>query len=286
MDLNKITGLINMGNTCFLNSAMQLIMNCPLLVTMILNNNFEDENMNKYKKTFEDYFNENTKRLGPKILYKRYQLLNKNYTGLTQEDSHEYLTFIIDDITELSKHKSEIKELFEIILDDNIKCTECGYTTSVKINDNILSLTPQDCNNLQQCIEKILKKELINDWKCDRCNKKVNSIKNSSFNKLPKYFFIYINRFIYHNSNIAKDNVLIDIPIELQSENIEPAQVFNYYYLTGIIFHYGNTNGGHYFSALKKEDKWFIIDDTDVREAQWDNIKQLLQYTYVILYSH
>ena len=41
--MNKLTGLHNLGNTCYLNSAMQLIINCTVLSKVIILSEFNQE---------------------------------------------------------------------------------------------------------------------------------------------------------------------------------------------------------------------------------------------------
>ena len=99
-------GLVNFGNTCFMNASIQLIMCAKIIGSFLLfsENYFSDSDITKYIQTWKDYMNPDTKILGPKILYHRYMILNKNYVGFTQEDSHEFLTFTLDDIIEQIKN--------------------------------------------------------------------------------------------------------------------------------------------------------------------------------------
>ena len=234
-----------MGNTCFINSALQLLFNCPILVGVI--NESNNDKLKKYKQTFDDYFRETTNTLGPLILYKRYQKLNNNYFGISQEDAHEYLTFIIDDIDELGKD-IDIKNLFQISLISKVNCEECNHYSKVSISEKMLSLSIDNCETLEDCFQKLYKKEVLdndNKWFCDKCNKKVLSSKKIYIDNLSKYLIICLNRFIFNGNNIIKNNNNISFP----------KIIFNNYFLRGIIYHIGNINGGHYicqYHAMEK----------------------------------
>lgn len=264
-----------MGNTCFINSSLQLLLNCPKLINKI--NESDNDNLLKYKQTIVDYFKETTNTLGPLILFKRYQKLNNNYFGKSQEDAHEYLTFIIDDIDELAKD-IDIKNLFQISLISKVNCEECSNCSKVKISEKILSLSIDNCQTLDDCLNKLKNKEILdndNKWFCDKCNKKVISNKEIYINKLSKYLIICLNRFIFNNNNIEKNNNNISFP----------NKIFDNYELKGVIYHIGNVNGGHYICSITRDgNNWFLIDDINITETTFEKLEKINNFAYILLY--
>jgi ubiquitin C-terminal hydrolase len=274
--MSKITGLQNLGNTCFINSSLQLLFNCPLLIETISNS--DNEELKKYKQTIKDYFQETTNTLGPLILFKRYQKLNKNYFGKSQEDAHEYLTFIIDDIDELGKDIN-IKNFLEISLISKVNCESCNNFSKVKISEKILSLSIDNCQTLNDSFNKLYNKEILDEdnlWFCDKCNKKVLSSKEIYIDSLSKYLIICLNRFVLDGNNIIKNNNNI----------IFPQILFNNYHLRGIIYHIGNINGGHYICSISRNgNEWILIDDTNIiEEISFEKLEQLNNNAYILLY--
>ena len=69
MDLTKIQGFNNMGNTCFMNSALQILFRCSAFTKYMLNTqDFESKVLKCYKITLSDYFNPKVNSLEPTII--------------------------------------------------------------------------------------------------------------------------------------------------------------------------------------------------------------------------
>jgi ubiquitin C-terminal hydrolase len=289
--MERLNGIQNIGNTCYMNSAIQLLLNYKVIIKFLKSNNFYNKNLNIFKKFIYEYENENAKPYNIKNL-----LSNKNneFNGFKQNDSHECLIELLDILEESINNEEKLRinnnqEIFILtipistLLDSiinfkmisNIKCSECNYISKTNIKEKILSL-PITQLSIQECIDDFQKIELLdekNKWFCDKCKKYVLAHKWLKIYKYPKYMTFQIKRFINSNGKFIKNNNSINIPIELNMNN-------NIYELRSYIHHDGNINGGHYVNNTKFNNKYYLLNDNNVNETNLNN----KNYAYIYLY--
>lgn len=288
-------GLVNFGNTCFMNASIQLLMCAKIIGSFLLfsETHFSDSDIIKYIQTWKDYMNPDTKILGPKILYHRYMVLNKNYVGFTQEDSHEFLTFTLDDIIEQIKNSlnnsnlnqsqkdeilNEFTKIFKIKFNQTVYYKNKNETSKSEIFENILTLPfAENCDTnsnvtLEDCVKLY-------------CNQEEDDFKLLyEFIDMPKYLFIGLKRFKVTRVFIQKIITEVEIPFETCCFDNKTT-----YALKGFIIHAGGVTGGHYYSygsrKIDSEIKWFCYNDTNVSEVSIDQVIAESKKAYMFLYS-
>ena len=199
MEKTHINGIINIGNTCYMNSVLQLLINCTVLTKFILNTNFNNTKINCYKKFLLDYFSDNLVR--PDII----KLLFPQFNNCYQHDAHEFLLNLIDVLNdEIKRDFNEqkiinisvnklIDILFDIKINSIIYCNETSDESKSKNNEKILSLSiPKNIENinLTDCINNFQEIEFLtgeSKWFNEKDNNYYDAIKKFYIKSYPKY---------------------------------------------------------------------------------------------------
>ena len=107
-----VTGLSNLGNTCFMNSCLQCLSNTIPLTEYFLTNKFQDEiNVHNpigtkgkltvnYAKTIKGLWCEVRSTYSPYILKSSIGEFQPMFSGYQQHDSQELLSFLLDGLHE------------------------------------------------------------------------------------------------------------------------------------------------------------------------------------------
>ena len=315
--INCISGLENIGNTCYLNVIIQLLNNIEELREISFNDNILNKIKLKKKKdkflTLEFFnllksMNIETTTIKPILFKKRLDITNDNFHGFTQHDCCEFLIYLLNNIHINLSSKVKIKysgtpknlrdrlyiksleswgdnfnkeysELVPLLFGQNkiIMKNKKNKNTYLFECYNILSLSIINCLTLYDCFDKFISKETLNDH-----NDYI--LKYEKLWRLPKYLFIQLKRF----NNNHKLNNFISFPLnnlDLQKYSDSYEKNNCMYNLIGVVHHYGNINFGHYISFIKdEENKWFCCNDNDVSEI--NNFKNIITNdVYLLLYQ-
>lgn len=283
--MNGFSGFANLGNTCYINSALFILTHIDCFNFYIMDKKTETLLLNEWKELYYLYWRQNCIISPNKFINSNRKLFitnNKNeFLENQQCDSIEYFLFFIETLHKELNQEEFFNTFFDIQC--NIKYLD---ETKEKVYFEktqkhwILSLNiPPQNTTIEECIKYTFQEEYIfgdNAWHDEKDNQKKNVYIQTFISIFPKILILQIKRW---NSVGNKLRHIIHI-----SEYLEFSNSDKKYELFGMIHHHGSTNqGGHYFSSLKKYNKWYCFNDTTIQEISFE--KLINETIYCLFYK-
>ncbi|KAM8972278.1 ubiquitin carboxyl-terminal hydrolase 50 [Pelodytes ibericus] len=248
-----VTGLCNMGNTCYMNAVLQCLSNTAPLVEYFLSWNLsESEKRDKGKVaiSFADLivnmWLEDTVSISPDTFLLAISEMYSLFGGQNQQDAQELLMYTLNALHEdlltmtktpkrrslLAKESSScsglgssqsessiITRLLQGVLRYDIICLECERTSEKNEVFTVLSLPIPDGNqtSLQDCLQCFFKQVMLT-WAdkmyCSHCKLRQDASVKVSISKPPKIIIFHFKRFEYQGQIRRKLNTNINFPLK------------------------------------------------------------------------
>jgi ubiquitin C-terminal hydrolase len=280
-------GFRNIGNTCYLNSGLQMLVqndNLYNLVTKYMDMSQPLTIIGNFMKEYRSPDNDTA--LVPSEIKKMIEERQEIFIGMGQQDSTEFIVFFLDIIDEEIRKidkSTEFRDIFGIEINTRTKCKirECLTISNRKEHNNFLLLDmDHNFNSLDDIYRNFKSSERMEDdnmYYCDNCKAKRIASKRYNIEKWAPHTYIWLKRYKQVGRTIQKIGKMIDVPLEWRHNMV----------LQGAVIHYGNLNGGHYVYVGKYNDKWYLYDDSSVSEiSSIEKLKGLLGYAYWLYYIH
>ncbi|KAL0908636.1 hypothetical protein M5K25_023140 [Dendrobium thyrsiflorum] len=303
-------GLINCGNSCYANAALQCLAFTRPLAAYLLEGLHAKTCPKKewcFTCALESLLMEANHRkspLSPVGIISHIHVIGSSFSQGREEDAHEFLRHAIDAmqsaclkeagpnaVTELAQETTLIQLIFGGYLHSKIKCMRCKGKSERR--ERMMDLTVEihgDIETLEIALARFTATEVMegeNKYKCGRCKSYEQAKKQLTILEAPNVLTIALKR--YQSGKFGKLNKMVRFPEYLNlapymrgSEDKSPV-----YRLYAVVVHNDVMNAafsGHYVCYVKNAlGKWFKADDSVVKQVEFQEV--LSQGAYMLLYA-
>ncbi|XP_019297684.2 inactive ubiquitin carboxyl-terminal hydrolase 50 isoform X1 [Panthera pardus] len=317
-----VTGLRNLGNTCYMNAILQCLCSISPLVEYFLSGKYItalqkdcSEVATAFAYVMTDMWLGDSECVSPEIFRSAFGNLYPAFMKKTQQDAQEFLIYVLNELHEslkkchrkscekgsiprccrktIANEVSIITQLFEGQLNYSIMCLKCENCTYKNEVFTILCLPiPSDYEcSLQDCLQCFFQQDTLtwhNQIHCSFCETKQETAVRASISKAPKVIIFHLKRFDILGT--MKRKLRTDIHYPLTNLDLSPyiCPVFRKhpkYNLCAVVNHFGDLDGGHYTAFCKNSvtQAWYSFDDTRVSEIPDTSVQTAT--AYLLFYS-
>ena len=247
----KPLGLINLGNTCFVNATAQCLMATQSLVSTA--SPAIVRALTKLKATPVHI-------IRPTELIEAISQLRPSLTSGSQQDAAEALEVMLTPNT--NQNPPSVQAPGEIA--DVISCVTCGSRSLMKSSlcPPILRI-PVTAPSLDLCLADFLTPQPLSGRRCGECHA-VSSEISTEILATPQAMAIHLLRFA-QDTQVHKNTSSVTFTPSIFLDGAS-------WHVTGIINHMGTLQQGHYNAYVRHHHRWFRCDDSRVTEITAETV--------------
>ncbi|XP_059690545.1 ubiquitin carboxyl-terminal hydrolase 42-like [Gavia stellata] len=292
-------GLLNLGNTCFLNSVLQCLTYTAPLANYLLSR----EHSRSCRQAgfcmmcvMEAHVNKvlcsSVSAIQPSaVIRDHFQL------GM-QEDAHEFLRYTVDamqraclsgssDLDISSQATTVVHQIFGGFLRSRVTCLSCKAVSDSYEAFLDIPLAIKAASSVTEALEDFVKPEQLDGescFRCSKCDKMVAASKRFTVHCAPRVLTVCLKRF--EDFTGGKISKIVEYPeyLDLRPYTSQTAGEPLLYALYAVLVHSGGScNAGHYFCYIKASNGlWYEMNDTSVDGCGIDTV--LRQQAYLLFY--
>jgi len=297
------TGYVNLGNTCFLNTALQILASCSKfqehLSILDVPQNTKCNDSQEFLREYLIFHRLSKNVASPHKLIGSLGKLYKQYNNCEQEDTNECILRIIDIIEKalIPPRGRKIKPSSPVIKNgmtpaDVLRCFSL-YAWKVSIYNKSIatsifygqmrqvvtcrkckqernnftdfnSLPIIGCDDVQSGISNIQQTEYLDNIDCEKCKTRTKIKKQNIIWKLPKILI-----FLFPIKDLKSLACVLKLSDNIYHDSDNVSVNIKKYELKAIGCHDGNTiESGHYYAYVRYSNKWFLANDECIERVE------------------
>uniref|UniRef100_A0A8C5XYB8 Ubiquitin carboxyl-terminal hydrolase n=1 Tax=Microcebus murinus TaxID=30608 RepID=A0A8C5XYB8_MICMU len=285
-------GLCNVGNTCYMNAALQCLTYTPPLANYVLS---QEHSLSCRRQeccmlcTMEAHVTRVLTQPGQVI--KPSLALAAGFHRYNQEDAHEFLMCTVDAMKKpLDGHSEDttlIRQIFGGYWRSQIKCLHCHGISDTFEPYLDIALDIEAAQSLNQALQWLVKPEHLDGedaYHCGTCLKKVPASKSLTVHTASKVLMLVLKRFSDVTGNKIAKEVQYPECLDMQPYMSQQKRGPLVYLLYAVLVHAGSScQSGHYFCFVKaRNGQWYKMDDAKVTGCHISSV--LSQHAYILFY--
>ena len=274
-------GFLNLGNTCYFNSTLQCLLNCTPLINYFNRHEYtgSDVAIIAFKDVINEYWNGNTNVVDPGLFLRQLTRWSSQFKGHLQQDSHEAYLCMLEGLHKATRHIKLKKSPYYL----NVDRDGCAFkqrhlekrSLITDIFDGQMKVTVSDVHyetfrsiELTPLPNATVDALVFDYFKAEKADDSNNTIKRTI--QFPPVCIALAFKQFFNKVTINIKNTL-DLTWFLDKSHHCP--FVPKYELYGVILHGGNRHGGHYISATRVGDQWYLNNDSRVTKINFKDIQ-------------
>lgn len=275
---NGYHGLLKQGNTCYLNSLLQVL---------FMTKNFREAV--ESRPTSTAYRDQKNLDFHLKDLFEKLMTGKTGTTAFIQALGIEPNLYELQDAAEyfekiMNMTSPVLSQIFSGMLKHTTKCVTCLKTIEEEIPFWTLPLSIEgNLCNVSRGLNQFFTSSNVggkDQIYCEKCGMKTNATIECQMKHHPEVLTLLLKRFEFDNDSMlyVKSNCCVDVPSNLEIESSK-------YELYAVVNHVGSLRFGHYTATIKsfEDGLWYEFNDTIVSKTT--TFLERSEKAYLLMYS-